>query len=71
MSDDFQYDPHTEEGEAARSPDGVTHVAALVGERVVAFCGASLGESERAHEDDVDCMTCVVSRDRFAAGIPR
>lgn len=57
MSDDFQHDPFAEEGEARRDPRGVTHV--------VAFCGASLGDSRQALEDDIDRMTCV------AAGVLR
>lgn len=59
MSDDFQYEPFAEEGEAFRDPAGVTHVAALVGDRLVGLCGASLGDGRRAFEDDVDCMTCI------------
>lgn len=50
---------YAEEGEVFWDPADVTHVSTLVGERLVGFCGASLGGSRRASEDDVDCMTCI------------
>lgn len=71
MSDDFQYEPLAKEGEAFRDSAGVTHVEALVGEHLVGFCGASLEDGEQAFEDDIDCMTCIVERERFAAEVLR
>ena len=68
MADDFQCDAH-DEGDALRTSDGITHVTILSGERLVAFCGASVGVTRRAHDEDVDCMSCIVHRDRFAAGV--
>lgn len=59
------------EGETARDLTGVTHVAALVGDQWVAFCSTPMENGEWTHEDDVDCMTCIILRERFATEVLR
>lgn len=69
-----QYEAFVGEGEAAMAPSGVVHVVTftnIIGEPIEALCGSKFGpgRARRALTEDLDCMTCIVRRYRFAAEV--
>jgi hypothetical protein len=64
MPESPRYDLFADDNEAARDHAGVTHVVDVVGEDVVAMCGEAF-PGLAALREDVDCMTCIVLRDRL------